>query len=84
MSLADIRTANLIEHIAVQPQAAQVLEVINKSAALNQLRETVAKDAKIAKWRASPEYAKLQESSKAFFADPMKFIGPPATEEKEA
>ncbi|KAG0056023.1 hypothetical protein BGZ83_006636 [Gryganskiella cystojenkinii] len=72
LSLADIRTACLIENFAVQPFGEELLEAISKSRSLLKVRETVAKDPKIAAWRAGEQYQKLTAASKAFFANPKK------------
>ncbi|KAG0363539.1 hypothetical protein BGZ54_008119 [Gamsiella multidivaricata] len=77
LSLADIRTAVAIEHLTLQPQAAQIMEVINKSEPLIKVKETVAKDPKIAAWRASEQGRKLTEASKAFFTNPPFASKPP-------
>lgn len=77
LSLADIRTAIAIEHLAVQPCADELLEIINQSPSLIKVREMVAKDPKIAAWRASEEYLTLTSNSKGFFMDPRKFLPPP-------
>ncbi|KAI1318320.1 hypothetical protein EDD11_006833 [Mortierella claussenii] len=74
LSLADIRTSNAIEHFAIQPEAKDIMPLINKSVELTKLRETVAQDPKIAKWRAGETYQKLLGGSKAFFANPFAFI----------
>ena len=71
LSLADIRTAVLIEHFAILPQADQIMELINKSEAILKVRDTVARDPKIAAWRASQEGRTLTESSVAFFVNPF-------------
>ncbi|GJJ74856.1 hypothetical protein EMPS_07214 [Entomortierella parvispora] len=77
LSLADIRTANAIEHLSVQPCADELMDIIKKAPSLMKVRETVANDPKIAAWRASKEYQTLTSNSKAFFLNPMKFMGPP-------
>ncbi|KAF9207491.1 hypothetical protein BGZ49_000306 [Haplosporangium sp. Z 27] len=77
LSLADIRTANLIDHFSALPEASQFMELINKSEALMKVRETVAKDPKIAAWRADERYKKLYQSSVTFFSNPFAFAGPP-------
>ncbi|KAF9361802.1 hypothetical protein BGX26_011797 [Mortierella sp. AD094] len=77
LSLADIRTANAIEHFAVQPEAPELMEIINKSEALLKVREAVAKDPKIAAWRADELYKKLSQGSVAFFANPFAFMPAP-------
>ncbi|KAF8937349.1 hypothetical protein BGZ58_002844 [Dissophora ornata] len=77
LSLADIRTACAIEHFAVQPEASELMEIVNKSVALCKVRETVAVHPKIAPWRASEQYQKLSQGSVAFFANPFAFIPPP-------
>ncbi|KAG0056022.1 Glutathione S-transferase S1 [Gryganskiella cystojenkinii] len=77
LSLADIRTANAIEHLAVQPCAEELLEIVAQSPQLLKVRETVANDPRIAAWRASEAYKTLHSGSKAFFVNPMKFVPKP-------
>ncbi|KAF9173758.1 hypothetical protein BGX21_009378 [Mortierella sp. AD011] len=78
LSLADIRTACAIEHFALLPEAPELMEIINKSEALLKVRETVAKDPKIATWRDSELYKKLSHGSIAFFTNPFAFIKAPS------
>lgn len=75
--MADIRTATLIEHLAVQPFADELMDIITKVPSLMKVREKVTNDPKIAAWRASQEYQTLTSNSKGFFMDPMKFLTAP-------
>lgn len=77
MSLADIRTANLIKHFSFQPCGAELMEIINKAPALIKLRDTVENDPKMHEWKNSDEAKKLAASSKAFFGNPFAAAGKP-------
>lgn len=77
MSLADIRTVNLIRHFSFQPFGAELMEIINKVPALIKLKETVESDPKMQQWKNSDEAKKLADSSKAFFANPFAASGRP-------
>ncbi|KAF9572271.1 hypothetical protein EC968_010062 [Mortierella alpina] len=71
LTMADIRTANVIDHFAILPEAKEILEVIRKSEALMKVHANVLKDPKIAAWRASEKYRSLTEASKAFYINPL-------------
>jgi len=72
--LADIRTANTIEHLAAQPESATLMEIVNKSAPLIKLRDTVAKHPKLAQWRSGADYKRYYEGNRAFYANPAAFM----------
>ncbi|KAF9112065.1 hypothetical protein BGX27_004013 [Mortierella sp. AM989] len=72
LSLADIKTANVIDHFAHQQKDQEIIEKIKKSPALWKVKETV--DAKLAKWRASDDFKTLATSTTAFYLDPMAAI----------
>ncbi|KAF9287028.1 hypothetical protein BGZ88_008776 [Linnemannia elongata] len=74
LSLADIRTANAIEHFATQPESAPLMAIINKSVPLTKLRDTVAKHPKMVQWRSGAEYKGFYEGNIAFFANPFAFM----------
>ncbi|KAF9107856.1 hypothetical protein BGX29_004460 [Mortierella sp. GBA35] len=74
LSLADIRTANVIEQFAAQPESEALMAIINKSEALLKVRDTVNKHPKLAEWRSGKQYKDLYEGTKAFYADPMAFM----------
>ncbi|KAF9933091.1 hypothetical protein FBU30_006592 [Linnemannia zychae] len=74
LSLADIRTANVIEHFADQPEAEALMALINKSEPLLKVREAVAKHPKLLKYKSGEAYKKLSENNRGFYADPMAFI----------
>ncbi|KAF9959718.1 hypothetical protein BGZ72_008965 [Mortierella alpina] len=71
LSLSDIRTANAIDHLGLQPGGQQLVDLIMRSPALRKVHATVAQSPRIAAWRASQEYQLLSKGTKAFFADPM-------------
>ncbi|KAF9146112.1 hypothetical protein BG015_011696 [Linnemannia schmuckeri] len=75
LSLADIRTANTIEHFAAQPESATLMEIVNKSAPLIKLRDTVAKHPKLVQWRSGNDYKRYYEGNLAFYANPAAFMG---------
>ncbi|KAF9137907.1 hypothetical protein BG015_002561 [Linnemannia schmuckeri] len=74
LSLADIRTANIIEQFVTQPESATLMAIINKSVPLTKLRDTVAKHPKMAQWRSGSEYKSYYEANVAFYANPYAFI----------
>jgi hypothetical protein len=71
--LADIRTAIVIEHFATQVESKDLMALINKSAPLTRLRETVAKHPKLAQWRSGDEYKTFYDNNIAFYANPAAF-----------
>ncbi|KAF9968873.1 hypothetical protein BGZ70_000017 [Mortierella alpina] len=77
LTLADIRTANVIDHFSVQPEAKPIMDIVGKSEALMKVHATVMKDPKIAAWRASEKYRGLAESSKGFFVNPRALLAAP-------
>ncbi|CAO3565860.1 unnamed protein product [Mortierella alpina] len=70
LSLADIKTANAIDHLGLQPGGQQLVDLIMRSPALKKVHTAVAQSPRIAAWRASQEYQLLSRGTKAFFADP--------------
>ncbi|KAF9968872.1 hypothetical protein BGZ70_000016 [Mortierella alpina] len=70
ISLADIKTANVIDHLGLQPGGQQLIHLIMRSPALRKVHATVAQSPRIAAWRASQEYLLLSKGTRAFFADP--------------
>ncbi|KAG0203494.1 hypothetical protein BGX28_004247 [Mortierella sp. GBA30] len=75
LTLADIRTANVIDHFSAVPEAEKIMAVIKKSEALMKVHDKVLRDPKIAAWRASEKYQELYKGSQAFFANPFAFMG---------
>ncbi|KAG0282299.1 hypothetical protein BGZ96_000632, partial [Linnemannia gamsii] len=73
LTLADIRTANVIEQFATQKESEELMALINKSAPLVKLRNTVAKHPKLAEWRSGNEYKTLYDNNEAFYRDPFSF-----------
>jgi hypothetical protein len=78
MSLADIRTANLLRHFSLQPFGAELMEIINQAPALIKLKETVESDPKMHQWKNSDEAKKLAAATKAFFVNPFAATRPTA------
>ncbi|KAF9083431.1 hypothetical protein BGX27_004135 [Mortierella sp. AM989] len=76
LSLADIRTANAIEHFALQPEGPELMEIIGKSEALSKVRQAVAKDVNIAAWRSGDLCKRLYQDSVGFFANPFAVVLP--------
>ncbi|KAG9066594.1 hypothetical protein KI688_012502 [Linnemannia hyalina] len=74
LSLADIRTANTIEHLAAQPESATLMAIVNKSAPLTKLRDMVAKHPKLVQWRSGADYKGYFEGNRAFYANPAAFM----------
>ncbi|KAF9433509.1 Glutathione S-transferase S1 [Entomortierella beljakovae] len=76
LSLADIRTANMIEHLALIPEAAEIMGVVNKSEAIMKVQQSVRDHPNIAKWRSTEAYNKLAKTSAAFYKDPSVLTKP--------
>lgn len=74
LSLADIKTANAIDHFACQPKGDELIEIIKTSPALWKVKETVDSHPKLAKWRVSEEFKELEASTKAFYDNPYAFM----------
>ncbi|KAF9326290.1 hypothetical protein BG006_010283 [Podila minutissima] len=53
LSLADIRVANILEHMAIEPDADALLAIVAKYPLVFKLREMVANHPKLAAWRQS-------------------------------
>ncbi|KAG0275989.1 hypothetical protein BGZ95_008145 [Linnemannia exigua] len=71
MSLADIRTANLIKHFSLQPWSEELMAVISQAPALMKLKETVENDPKLHHRKFSDEAKKIAEATKSFFVNPF-------------
>ncbi|KAG0047300.1 hypothetical protein BGZ83_007630 [Gryganskiella cystojenkinii] len=74
LTLADIKTANAIDHFSLQPQGKDFVEIIKKSPALWKVKETVDSDPKLTKWRASEEFKQLEDSTKAYYENPFAYM----------
>ncbi|KAF9899574.1 hypothetical protein EC991_008611 [Linnemannia zychae] len=74
LSLADIRTANVIEQFSTQPESEALMAIINKSEPLLKVRDAVAKDPKMVKWRSGNEYKAFHEGNIAFYSNPFAFM----------
>ncbi|KAF9289218.1 hypothetical protein BGZ68_009817 [Mortierella alpina] len=77
LTLADIRTANVLDHWATLPEGKEIMEIVGKSEALMKVYATVSKEPKLAAWRASEKYRELTEANKAFFVNPFAAIAAP-------
>ncbi|KAG0237998.1 hypothetical protein BGW41_008263 [Actinomortierella wolfii] len=65
LTLADIMVANVIDHIATLPEAERALAVIkDRAPELFEVKESVAKDPRLAKWRQSEKYKTLFNNAK--------------------
>ena len=74
MTLADIKTANAIDHFALQTKGDDLVEIIKKSPALWKVKEIVDSHPKLAKWRASEEFKELEASTKAYYDNPYAYL----------
>ncbi|KAF9579646.1 hypothetical protein BGW38_004018 [Lunasporangiospora selenospora] len=74
LSLADIKTTNLIEHFIGQPEGKEIVGIIRESPALWKLYETVINHPKLASWRSSDAFKTLEENTTQFYKDPMAAI----------
>ncbi|KAF9912165.1 hypothetical protein EC991_000575 [Linnemannia zychae] len=77
LSLADIRTANLIRHFSLQPWGEELMVVIRQAPALMKVMETVEKDPKLTHWKMSYEVKKIAVATKNFFVNPFAGSGIP-------
>lgn len=75
MTVADIKTANLIDHFAMQPAGPELIEIIQKAPALWKVKETVDNHPKMAEYRNSTAYEALTEQTIAFYKDPRAATG---------
>ncbi|KAG0271975.1 Glutathione S-transferase S1 [Linnemannia exigua] len=71
LSLADIRTANFIEHMNLQTGGQALYDIINISPCLRKLCVEVAVDYKISRWRSSQAYKILTTATDHYFSDPF-------------
>ncbi|KAG0344608.1 hypothetical protein BG004_004330 [Podila humilis] len=69
MSLADIRVANLLEHLDHQPFGHELMGVVEKYSNLFALKDSVANDPKLEPWRKSERWKALSKSTKGFMAN---------------
>ncbi|KAK3846942.1 MAG: hypothetical protein J3R72DRAFT_208352 [Linnemannia gamsii] len=69
MSLADIRTANLINHFSLQPWSKELTEIISQAPALMKLKETVENDPRLHHWKFSDEAKKVADATRSFFVN---------------
>ncbi|KAF9289217.1 Glutathione S-transferase S1 [Mortierella alpina] len=75
LTLADIRTANVIDHWQTLPEGKEIMEKVDKSEALMKVHAAVVNEPRIATWRASKLYCELEKSSRQFFANPFAVRG---------
>ncbi|KAG0096828.1 hypothetical protein BGZ93_003939 [Podila epicladia] len=68
LSLADIRVSNLLEHLAVQPNADELMAIVAKYPHVFKLREQVAHHPKLAAWRQSEGWQNYARNMKGFLA----------------
>ncbi|KAF9137906.1 hypothetical protein BG015_002560 [Linnemannia schmuckeri] len=71
LTLADIRTANLIEHLLLQTGGEYLLNIVNRSFSMRKLRMEVAHDPRVDKWRSSRAYKTLTDATGRYFSDPF-------------
>ncbi|KAG0347598.1 hypothetical protein BG005_011997 [Podila minutissima] len=68
LSLADIRVANILEHMAIEPDADALLAIVAKYPLVLKLREMVANHPKLAAWRQSEECHTFFNDMRVFMA----------------
>ncbi|KAF9083248.1 hypothetical protein BGX23_011647 [Mortierella sp. AD031] len=78
LSLADIRTANLIQLFSLQPYGDELIEIIKQAPALWKVKATVENDPKLTEWKHSEEVKKISAATKAFYVNPFAASGKPA------
>ncbi|KAG9066581.1 hypothetical protein KI688_012489 [Linnemannia hyalina] len=71
LTLADIRTSNLIEHLLLQTGAECLVGIIERSSSLRRLQIEVAHDSRVDKWRSSQAYKSLTDATRRYFSDPF-------------
>ncbi|KAK5814258.1 hypothetical protein F5H01DRAFT_22357 [Linnemannia elongata] len=71
LTLADIRTSNLIEHLLLQTGGERLAGIIERSSSLRRLRTEVAHDPRVEKWRSSRAYKTLTDATGQYFSDPF-------------
>ncbi|KAF9998728.1 hypothetical protein BGZ65_005801 [Modicella reniformis] len=75
LTLADIKTANVIDHFALQPEGPELIEIIKTSPVLWKVKETVDNHPKMSKYRNSNEYKTMVEATRTFYVDCRAAIG---------
>ncbi|KAG0078431.1 hypothetical protein BGZ90_005256 [Linnemannia elongata] len=71
LTLADIRTSNLIEHLLLQTEGERLAGIIERCSSLRRLRTEVAHDPRVEKWRSSRAYKTLTDATGQYFSDPF-------------
>ncbi|KAG0282297.1 hypothetical protein BGZ96_000630 [Linnemannia gamsii] len=71
LTLADIRTSNLIEHLLIQTGGEHLLKIVDRSFSLRRLRIEVGRDPRVDSWRTSQSYATLTTVTEQYFSDPF-------------
>ncbi|KAG0049810.1 hypothetical protein BGZ83_005367 [Gryganskiella cystojenkinii] len=74
LTLADIKTANVIDHFALQPYGEQLVALIKAAPALWKVKETVDAHPKLCKWRQSEDFKKLESTTKHLYSDPFNNV----------
>ncbi|KAF9207284.1 hypothetical protein BGZ59_011255 [Podila verticillata] len=69
LSLADIRVANILEHLANQPNADDLMAIVAKYPHVFKVRESVANHPKLKAWRQSEGWLTYQKSMRGFMAN---------------
>jgi molybdopterin synthase catalytic subunit len=69
LSLADLQTANTIEHFSCLYRGNEILEEIKKSPEIWKVKETVDQEPRLQTWRQSEEYKKHIATSLALYGD---------------
>ncbi|KAI1315510.1 hypothetical protein EDD11_000691 [Mortierella claussenii] len=69
LSLADIQTANIIDHFACLKQGDEIVAKIKESDEIWRVKERVDTDPRLREWRASEGYKKLVATSQVMYAN---------------
>ncbi|KAG0013665.1 hypothetical protein BGZ82_002066 [Podila clonocystis] len=72
LSLADIRVANILEHLSIEPEADDLLAIVSEYPHVFKLREMVANHPNLAAWRQSESCHKFYNDMRVF----MTVTGP--------
>ncbi|KAF9581487.1 hypothetical protein BGW38_001470 [Lunasporangiospora selenospora] len=77
ITLADIKTANVIEIFICQPDGNELAIQFQNSPALWKVYETVTKHPLLADWRSCESFKKLEQNTKLCYKDPRAYVRRP-------
>ncbi|KAG0281371.1 hypothetical protein BGZ97_009275 [Linnemannia gamsii] len=71
LTLADIRTSNLIEHLLLQTGGEHLINIVDRNPSLRRLWIEVGHDPRVNRWRTSKSYETLTTATDLYFSDPF-------------